>query len=57
MEAMPTYANAMNSNSHLLLSGFFLTDVDELKLVATKNGLQYISYETDGEWALIHLAK
>ena len=47
----------MNSNSHLLLSGFFLTDVDELKLVATKNGLQYISYETDGEWALIHLAK
>ncbi|HET6992717.1 MAG TPA: 50S ribosomal protein L11 methyltransferase [Bacteroidia bacterium] len=57
MNAMKVYSDAMKNNAELLLSGFFLTDVEELKLVAEKNGLKYKSTETDGEWALIHFTK
>lgn len=56
-QAMPGYANAMNKNSELVISGFFLSDVDELKTSAAKNDLKFISTETDGEWALIHFSK
>jgi ribosomal protein L11 methyltransferase len=57
MKAMPVYAAALNTNGELLLSGFFLTDVEELKNEATGNGLHYSSMETDGEWALLHFKK
>jgi ribosomal protein L11 methyltransferase len=57
MKAMPVYSNALNENGELLLSGFFLTDVEELKNEAHKNGLMYSATETDGEWALLHFKK
>ncbi|MCX6311660.1 MAG: 50S ribosomal protein L11 methyltransferase [Bacteroidetes bacterium] len=57
MQAMPVYANAMKTEGELLISGFFLTDVSELKMIAEENGLKYKSTATDGEWALIHFTK
>ncbi len=57
LKAMGIYADAMNGNGELLLSGFFITDVDELKSEANKNGLNFISVESDGEWALVHFKK
>jgi ribosomal protein L11 methyltransferase len=57
LKAMTTYSNAMNKNAQLLLSGFFLTDVEEIKIEATKNRLDFMTTETDGEWALLHFKK
>jgi ribosomal protein L11 methyltransferase len=54
LNAMNVYSKALKENAELIISGFFVTDVEELKSAAEKNGLNYKSTETDGEWALIH---
>lgn len=57
LKAMRTYSDALNKNGELLLSGFFFTDLGELKHEAEKNKLIFISTETNGEWALLHFKK
>lgn len=57
MAAMKIYSFALKKKGDLLLSGFFLTDVSEIKESAKKNGLEFNSTESDGEWALIHFTK
>lgn len=54
---LPTYAEKMKQGSHLILSGFFLTDVDELIEIASKLNLTKACVETENEWAMIVLKK
>lgn len=54
---MKNYAECLKSEGHILLSGFFENDVDELKSVAEKFGFVYVSKEVKNNWALIHLVK
>lgn len=51
------YFMSLNENGLLYLSGFFVTDANELKLLAESLGLKYISINTKDEWALLILQK
>lgn len=54
---LPTYAEKMKQGSHLILSGFFLTDVDELIEIVNKLHLTKVCVETENEWAMLVLRK
>lgn len=54
---MPSYFAALKSGGDLLLSGFFATDVSELKETAETCGFQFKNYHRKNEWAVIKLRK
>jgi ribosomal protein L11 methylase PrmA len=54
---MSTYALNLPLDGILLLSGFFVTDVDELVLLAKELGLSNVSIREKENWALIKLKK
>ena len=54
---LPTYYNFLKKEGYLLLSGFFTTDIEELKLLAQKIGFTFIESYNKNEWAVIKLKK
>jgi len=54
---IPLYAKAMNNNGLLYLSGFFVTDQEELKEVCTRSGLDFLSSDQEETWAMMVLRK
>jgi ribosomal protein L11 methyltransferase len=52
-----TYSEVLEPSGQLLLSGFFTTDVEELKEVATGQGLKFVSMQNENEWAMMRLEK
>ena len=54
---MQYYANALEKNGTLLLSGFFGSDVDEMSAFAADYGLQKAKLFDKDEWAAIQLTK
>lgn len=54
---LPTYFTALKKEGHLLLSGFFTTDVDELKQLAQSIGFTFVESYNKNEWAVIKLKK
>lgn len=54
---MRSYSEKLNTGGKLLLSGFFTTDVSELKEVAVVNGLRFITDKHENEWAMMVLEK
>jgi len=54
---IPQYSEKLNSGGKLFLSGFFTTDVAELKDVAQKNNLQFVATFNENEWAMMILEK
>ena len=54
---LPAYFTSLKKEGHLLLSGFFTADVDELKQLAQKIGFTFIESYTKNEWAVIKLKK
>lgn len=54
---MAAYAGKMSAGAKLFLSGFFTTDVEELKSVAEKNELKFIYARNENEWAMMLLEK
>jgi ribosomal protein L11 methylase PrmA len=54
---MSAYAVNLPLDGILLLSGFFVTDVDELVLLAKELGLSNESIREKENWALIKLKK
>lgn len=54
---MASYFKALKKNGTLLLSGFFGTDVEELKELATALGFTFGASYTKNEWAVIKLKK
>jgi ribosomal protein L11 methyltransferase len=53
--AMKSFADSLKENGDLLLSGFFVTDADELRDAAA--GFEYIELKNSGEWAMLHLRR
>jgi len=51
------YSKCLKTGGKLLLSGFFTTDVDELKNEASKNGLKFVKIEDKNNWAMLMLEK
>lgn len=54
---IPNYFKCLKKEGYLLLSGFFTTDVDELKILATSIGFTFIESYNKNEWAVIKLRK
>jgi len=54
---VPHYAGRLKPGGRLLLSGFFTTDVEELKEVGAKNNLKFLSMHHENEWAMMVLEK
>jgi ribosomal protein L11 methyltransferase len=54
---IPAYTDKLLPGGRLLLSGFFVTDVEELKDVCEKNQLEFASVMNDNEWAMMVLRK
>ncbi len=47
---IPTYARLMKKNAVLLLSGFFLTEIDQIKQVCADCGLTFAKCISEEEW-------
>ncbi len=54
---MPSYYRCLKKSGYLLLSGFFTTDVEELKQLATNLGFTFENSYHKNEWAVIKLRK
>lgn len=54
---MPKFALAMRKGGQLLLSGFYLEDVEMLKAKAESLGLKYVGVRNDGDWACLAFQK
>jgi ribosomal protein L11 methyltransferase len=54
---LPTYFTCLKKDGYLLLSGFFTTDVAELKEIAETIGFEFIESYQKNEWAVIKLKK
>ena len=51
------YTRSMKKNSNLLLSGFLLDDIKEIRDVAESLGLTFLSNKNKNEWNLLHFVK
>ncbi len=51
---MLVYKNALEKNGALILSGFFETDIDEIKVKAKNLGLKYEGSYESNQWAALH---
>ncbi len=54
---IPHYSPKIVHDGKLFLSGFFTTDVEELKTLAEMNGFKFISAHNENEWAVMCLQK
>ena len=54
---LPKYFDSLCENGLLYLSGFFSTDVSELKTLANQVGFKFISTTVKDEWAILILQK
>lgn len=54
---LPKYFDSLYENGLLYLSGFFSTDVSELKTLANQVGFKFISTTVKDEWAILILQK
>jgi ribosomal protein L11 methyltransferase len=54
---LPLYAEKQEQGGQLILSGFFRTDVAELREIAETNGYRFISALNEEEWAAVRFEK
>lgn len=54
---LPVYSKKLKTGGKLFLSGFFTTDMDELKALAAKQNLKFNSFKNENEWAMMLLEK
>ena len=57
LQDMSVYSNCLKIEGKLLLSGFFTTDIDELRKAASNNGLKFVKTNEKNNWAMIMLEK
>lgn len=57
LEYMKELAALMQTQSYLLLSGFFEHDVEEITTEARKAGLIFVDLSTENNWAVVTLTK
>lgn len=46
-----TYARFLNPSGILLMSGFYIQDIDQIKAASVLAGLEYISHKEENQWA------
>ena len=51
---LPLYANLLNTNGHILLSGFYETDAIDFNNLASTLGLKLINQTVDKNWTMLH---
>lgn len=51
---IPVFKKALKKGGNLILSGFFETDIDELKAKAENLGLKYEGSKISNQWAALH---
>lgn len=54
---LPIYSEKLVSGGKIFLSGFFVTDVAELRVVAEDNNLSYALQRNENEWAMVVFTK
>ena len=54
LEDIPVFKKALQKGGNLILSGFFETDIDELKAKAENLGLKYEGSKVSNQWAALH---
>jgi ribosomal protein L11 methyltransferase len=54
---LPAYFNSLIKGGYLLLSGFFISDIEELKQLAIALGFNFEESYAKNEWAVIKLRK
>ncbi len=54
---IPVYAGFLEENGVLLMSGFYEQDLDQIRVEAENNGLNYISHKTDNNWVGVKFVK
>jgi ribosomal protein L11 methyltransferase len=54
---MSTYIQHLNANGYLLISGFFVTDAEELSDLAIALGLKWVATFNKDNWAMIKFVK
>jgi ribosomal protein L11 methyltransferase len=54
---IPTYSKKLVKDGKLFLSGFFTTDVEELRGLAGKNNFKFLETLHENEWAMMVLEK
>ena len=57
LQDMSVYSNCLKVDGKLLLSGFFTTDIDELRNAASNNGLKFVKMQEKNNWAMLMLEK
>ncbi|MDR7129953.1 ribosomal protein L11 methyltransferase [Algoriphagus sp. 4150] len=57
LDEMGIYADLLKANGHLLLSGFYTEDVEDLNNCAKPLGLELISQQSKDNWAALILRK
>lgn len=57
LQDISVYSSCLTIGGKLLLSGFFTTDVDELRNEASENGLKFVKVEEKNNWAMLLLEK
>ncbi|MFW5830684.1 MAG: 50S ribosomal protein L11 methyltransferase [Prolixibacteraceae bacterium] len=54
---MEKYAENLKKNGKIFLSGFYSEDLPDIKIVAEKRGLRYISHQTRKNWVVAIMQK
>ena len=54
---LPLYVQSLEANGHLVISGFFETDIPELKAKAETLGLKLADQAISNQWAMLHFKK
>jgi ribosomal protein L11 methyltransferase len=57
LQDISVYSSCLTIGGKLLLSGFFTTDVAELRNEASDNGLKFVKVEEKNNWAMLMLEK
>lgn len=57
IQDMESYIQSLNSGGHLLISGFFSTDIEGLKTLAEKSGLIFAKKRENQGWAALKFIK
>ena len=57
LQDLSVYSNCLKLGGKLLLSGFFTTDIDELRKAVSNNGLKFVKTNEKNNWAMIMLEK
>jgi len=52
LQDIPFYAKLLKGGGHLLLSGFYESDLPEIKAMAEQNALQLVTSNTKNDWAM-----